>query len=60
MKNVPDWKVGTLWGKPIYENVPENELPPVELMEFYAHRPHKEMREYCRPNNDVGLEDTAH
>lgn len=57
MKNVPDWKVGTLWGKNAYHNLPENQIPNVSLWEFYAHRPLYETTNVSRPNSDVGLED---
>lgn len=57
MKNVEGWEVGTLWGKPVYQNTPENQIPPIHLHEFYAHRAYKEIKAHSRPNNEVGLED---
>lgn len=58
MKNVPGWKIGTLWGQPVYKNLPENALPNVSVFEFYGHRNINEMKEVVWPNRDVGLEDT--
>lgn len=57
MKNVPDWKVGTLWGKSVYENQPFNTIPNVALCEYYGHRDTWNTRHVNRPNWDVGLED---
>lgn len=59
MKNVPDWKVGTLWGFPVYYNQPEDKLPNVSLHEYYAHRDTWNMRHPTRPNWDVGFENTT-
>lgn len=59
MKNVPDWKVGTLWGLPVYQTLPEDKLPSVALHEYYAHRDAWNMRHPIRPNWDVGLENTT-
>ncbi|KAJ8304075.1 hypothetical protein KUTeg_017658 [Tegillarca granosa] len=46
MKNIPDWKVGTYYGKPIYHNAPENHKA-YSPDEYYVHSdPKKELRSY--------------
>lgn len=59
MKNVPDWEVGTLWGGKVFKTIPDNALPNVAMQEFYGHRSLKDMREFTKPNRDVGLEDNT-
>lgn len=34
MKDVPGWKVGTLFGEPVYKTLPKNGIAPVSPMEF--------------------------
>lgn len=36
MKNVPGWKVGTLFGDPLYKTIGNNIIDPVSP-EYYAH-----------------------
>lgn len=36
MKNVPGWKVGTLYGEPLYKTIGDNIIDPISL-EYYAH-----------------------
>ena len=36
MKDVPGWKVGTLYGEPVYHN-PANKFPVVTPVEYYVH-----------------------
>ncbi|XP_054160581.1 NADH dehydrogenase [ubiquinone] 1 alpha subcomplex subunit 13-like [Oppia nitens] len=50
MKRVPDWKVGTLWGRPVYSTLPDGALPDVTLNEFYAHRHSQQWRDYVFPD----------
>lgn len=42
MKDHPGWKVGTLYGEPVYKTIPEGELPAVSAGEFTIHRPDSE------------------
>jgi len=37
MKNVPGWKVGTLYGEPIYKTLPKEEWYDVTGDEYYVH-----------------------
>lgn len=30
MKDHPNWKLGTLYGEPVYKTIPEGELPPID------------------------------
>jgi len=50
MKNVPDWTVGTLWGKPVYKTLPEGTLPDMVTAEWYAHRHEKQYEDYFFPD----------
>ncbi|CAG2160619.1 unnamed protein product [Oppiella nova] len=50
MKDVPDWKVGTLWGRPIYSTLPPGALPDVHVTEWYAHRHYKQWEDYFFPD----------
>ena len=43
MKDIPRWKVGTLWGKPIYNNPKEIFMNP-SPGELYAHAKPEEFR----------------
>lgn len=36
MKNIPGWKVGTLYGEPVYKTIGDNIVDPTSL-EYYAH-----------------------
>ncbi|XP_041367915.1 NADH dehydrogenase [ubiquinone] 1 alpha subcomplex subunit 13-like [Gigantopelta aegis] len=36
MKDVPGWKTGTLWGKPVYHNIRDRYITPA-TEEFFAH-----------------------
>jgi NADH dehydrogenase (ubiquinone) 1 alpha subcomplex subunit 13 len=42
MKDVPGWKVGTLFGEPVYKTLPKNYLPCVSPDEFTVGRPQSE------------------
>lgn len=42
MKDHPGWKLGTLYGEPIYKTIPKGYIPPVPASEFAAHRPYDE------------------
>ena len=59
MKDVPDWKVGTLWGSKVYKTLPDGALPNVSTIEFYGHRPYSDINEFVKPNRDVGLEEST-
>ncbi len=50
MKDVPDWKVGTLWGRPVYKTLPEGALPDVISNEWYAHRNPRQYEDYYFPD----------
>lgn len=39
MKDHPGWKLGTLYGEPIFKTLPENALPPVNPTDWMAHTP---------------------
>lgn len=39
MKNKPGWKLGTLYGEPVYKTIPKNEMLEVHMTEYYGHRP---------------------
>lgn len=41
MKNVKDWKTGTLYGEPVYKTVSDDVLMEPSLNEYYAHAPPK-------------------
>jgi len=56
MQNVPDWQVGTLWGKPIFKNVSEEALPNVSMGEFLAHRANLEMKDHRHINKEIVLQ----
>lgn len=43
MKNVPGWKLGTLYGEKIYKTLPPDTIPPINLNEYGAHRPESEI-----------------
>jgi len=53
MQKVRDWKVGTLWGKPIFNNLPNNTIPDISLEEFNAHREACEMKHHDFVNKDI-------
>lgn len=36
MKDVPNWKTGTLWGEPVYHNIANRFIMP-SSEEFFAH-----------------------
>lgn len=42
MKDVPNWKVGTLYGEKLYKTLPPDCLPAVSVSEFTVHRPKME------------------
>lgn len=42
MKDVPGWKLGTLYGEPIFKTIPKNELPPIAAVDYFAHRTEQE------------------
>ncbi|KAB0800737.1 hypothetical protein PPYR_06476 [Photinus pyralis] len=42
MKNVPGWEVGTLYGKPVYRNLPKDTLIEPGYVEYYAHANYKD------------------
>lgn len=39
MKDVPGWKVGTLYGEPVFKSLPENVIPPLTVIDYMVHRP---------------------
>lgn len=41
MKNVKDWKTGTLYGEPVYKTVSSATLIEPSLNEYYVHAPEK-------------------
>lgn len=42
MKDVPGWKLGTLYGEPVFKTLPENVIPPMSPIDFISHRPASE------------------
>ncbi|KAL1490803.1 hypothetical protein ABEB36_013437 [Hypothenemus hampei] len=44
MKNVPDWKVGTWYGEPIYLGADKNTYFKPDIAEFYAHSSYEELK----------------
>lgn len=38
MKDHPGWKMGTLYGEPIFKTIPKDQLPPISPIDYYAHR----------------------
>lgn len=53
MKDVPNWKVGTLYGEPIFKTLPKDVLPPICSQEFASHRPNREWRKLILPDEIV-------
>lgn len=41
MKDVKDWKTGTLYGEPVYKTVSDEKLISPGLNEYYVHAPEK-------------------
>lgn len=37
MKNVPGWKLGTLYGEPVFKCQPKDTIPPINAADFTAH-----------------------
>lgn len=42
MKDHPGWKLGTLYGEPVFKTLPPNVIPPVNPTDYAAHRSPKE------------------
>lgn len=42
MKNVPGWKLGTLYGEPVFKTLPKDMIPPISMVDFAVHRPSNE------------------
>lgn len=42
MKDVPGWKLGTLFGEPVFKTIPKNELPPIAPIDYCVHRTDRE------------------
>lgn len=42
MKNVPGWKLGTLYGEPVFKCLPKDTIPPIGPLDFMAHNSQSE------------------
>lgn len=42
MKDHPGWKVGTLYGEPIFKTLPKDVIPPIAVVDFTGHRTYSE------------------
>lgn len=42
MKDHPGWKIGTLYGEPVFKTLPEGKLPPISPIDWTPHRPSNE------------------
>lgn len=38
MKDVPGWKLGTLYGEPVFKTFPEDTIPPIDSIDYVSHR----------------------
>lgn len=51
MKDHPGWKLGTLYGEPVYKTLPKDQLPPLQGFDYYVHRSKSEwFNHYVQPN----------
>lgn len=42
MKDHPGWKLGTLYGEPVFKTLPKEVLPPIQPFEYYQNRTEQE------------------
>lgn len=53
MKDVPGWKVGTLYGEKIYKTLPQGALPPYNHLEFTNFQRRGYWRDRADPSFDL-------